>query len=176
MAHIKLNEIEEMSPEIQEHLSGLIAKGLEVGDIVRLLSTHEQIFFATDNMGKKYLLEKTELPYSIKQRIAILVSLENSCKMCVGVHKTLAKALGMKDEEIAELDNGIENISCSTEEKELIKFVIRASKKDNYKIVKEDIDKIKSLGYSDKEVLEAVAVGAYFNYINTISNVFGLGE
>ncbi len=40
---------------------------------------------------------------------------------------------------------------------------------------KQDIDKLKSLEYSDKEILEAVAITGYFNYINTLSNVFGLG-
>jgi len=36
---------------------------------------------------------------------------------------------------------------------------------------------LKNLGFSDdKEILEAVAITGYFNYINTLSNVFGLGQ
>ena len=176
MAHIKLKEVEEMSPKIRENLSNFIEKGVDVGDIIKLLAIHEEVFFATDNMAKKFLLQETELPYSIKQRIAILVSLENGCKMCVGVHKALAKTLGMKDEEIEELSNGIDNLNISDENKKLLKFTVRASKKDNYKIVKEEIDEVKALGFTDKQVLEAVSVSAYFNYINTLSNVFSLGQ
>lgn len=32
----------------------------------------------------------------------------------------------------------------------------------------------KELGYSEKEIFEAVSIVAYFNYINTLSNTFGL--
>ena len=32
------------------------------------------------------------------------------------------------------------------------------------------------MGWSDVQILESVAVTDYFNYINTLSNVFGLGE
>ncbi len=39
-----------------------------------------------------------------------------------------------------------------------------------------DIENIKTLGYSDTQLIEAVAITGYFNYINTLSNVFGLGK
>ena len=42
--------------------------------------------------------------------------------------------------------------------------------------MKEDIELIKELGYSEKEIFEAVCVVGYFNYINTLSNTFGLGN
>lgn len=53
-----------------------------------------------------------------------MVSLENGCKMCVGVHKQLARVLGMNEEQIAEIDGGIDNINCSEEEKILVIFLI----------------------------------------------------
>ena len=176
MAHIELKEVEDMSPAIQKNLSNLIEKGMPIGEIFRLLAVHEEVFFATDNMVKKYLLQENELPYATKQRIAILVSLENGCEMCVGIHENLAKSLGMKESEIKEISNGIDTLSCSDADKTLLRFVVRSSKKDNYKIVKEDIEKVKAVGFSEKEIFEAVTIGAYFNYINTLSNVFGLGE
>ncbi len=44
------------------------------------------------------------------------------------------------------------------------------------KILKEEIDELKALGYTDVQIFEAVAITGYFNYINTLSNVFALGE
>jgi alkylhydroperoxidase family enzyme len=35
---------------------------------------------------------------------------------------------------------------------------------------------VRAEGYSDTQILEAVAIVAYFNYINSLSNVFGLGQ
>jgi uncharacterized peroxidase-related enzyme len=123
-----------------------------------------------------YLLDETTLSYDVKESIALLISKENGCKMCVDVHKSISKMLGLSEERIEAVLEGVASINTSEAEKALLNFCIKASKKDNYKILKEEIDSLKSFGYSDVQILEAVAITGYFNYINTLSNVFGLGE
>ncbi len=176
MAYISLCPYEDMDPKIQEKAKPILEKTGRLGDIFELIALNEDIYFATDNMVQSYLLKETLLPYSTKERIALLISIENGCKMCVDVHKNIAKMLGMSDEQVTEVLEGVESIHCSDEEKKLLNFCIRASQKDNYKMQQCDIDAIKEAGYSEAEILEAVAITAYFNYINTLSNVFGLGK
>ena len=176
MAHIKLPEFEEMSPEIQEKAQPILEKTGQLGDIFKLLALDEKVYFATDGMIQKFLLDETTLSYDTKESIALLISIENGCKMCVDVHKSIAKMLGMSEERIEEVLQGVEAITTDEKEKALLNFCIRASKKDNYKILKEEIDALKEMGYSDVQILEAVSITGYFNYINTLSNVFGLGE
>jgi len=84
--------------------------------------------------------------------------------------------LGLTDERIEEILQGVEAINTDDKEKALLNFCIKASKKDNYKILKEEIDALKDMGYSDVQIIEAVSITGYFNYINTLSNVFALGE
>jgi uncharacterized peroxidase-related enzyme len=176
MAHIKLPTFEEMSPAIQEKARPILERSGDLGEIFRLLAIDENIYNATDMMVQNYLLKETHLPYFIKEAIALLVSQENSCKMCVDVHKKIAKMLGLSEEQISQILAGIDAIEADEKTKALLRFAVRASRKDNYKITKEEIDALKELGWSDKEILEAVAIAGYFNYINTLSNVFGLGE
>ncbi len=176
MAHIDLQEFENMTPAIQEKAKPILDKTGELGDIFKLMALDENIYMATDGMVQGYLLNKTHLSYDIKESIALLISIENGCKMCVDVHKKIAKMLGMSDKRVEELLQGVDAIDTTDSEKELLKFCIKASKKDNYKIQKDEITNLKTLGYSDLQILEAVAITGYFNYINTLSNVFGLGE
>jgi uncharacterized peroxidase-related enzyme len=176
MAYIALPEFEEMSPAIQEKARPIMEKTGQLGEIFKLLALDEKVYEATDMMVQKFLLEETELPYEIKEAIALLISKENSCKMCVGVHKNIAKMLGLSEERIDQILEGIDSIETDEKEKALLRFCVRASKKDNYKMQKEEIDALKALGFSDVQILEAVAITGYFNYINTLSNVFGLGE
>ncbi|MDX2503976.1 MAG: carboxymuconolactone decarboxylase family protein [Gammaproteobacteria bacterium] len=176
MAHVTLSNYDKMSDSVKKKADITMKKTGDLGEIFQLLAIKDDVFFATDNMASLYLLKETLLPYSTKQRIAILVSLENGCKMCVGVHKQLARVLGMSENEIEEVSKGIDALSCSDAEKKLLHFCIRASKKDNYKILKEDIEEVKKTGYSEKDIFEAVSIVAYFNYINTLSNTFGLGS
>ena len=176
MAHIKLPEFDEMSPEIQEKARPIMEKTGQLGEIFKLIAMDEKIYNATDMMVQKYLLDETMLSYDIKEAIALLISKENGCKMCVDVHKGIAKMLGLSEERIEEILQGVDAISTDAKEKALLNFAIKASKKDNYKILKEEIDALKEMGWSDVQILEAVAITGYFNYINTLSNVFALGE
>ena len=176
MAHITLPEFSDMTPKIQKLLQPMQNKKETLDETVRLLALREDIFFATNNMASAYLFKKTELPFSTKERIALLVSMENSCKMCVNAHKTLSKRLGMSEEQIEQVMGGVDEIECDEKEKLLLKFCLRASQKDSYKILKSDIEEVESAGYADTQIFEAVAITAYFNYINTISNVFGLED
>ena len=176
MAYIDLPEFEQMSPSIQEKARPILEKTGTLGEIFKLLALDENIYNATDTMVQNYLLKQTHLPYYIKEAIALLISTENSCKMCVDVHKNIAKMLGLSHEQIEEILQGVDAIHTDQKTKALLEFCIRASKKDNYKMTREDIETLKSFGWSDKEILEAVAITGYFNYINTLSNVFGLGN
>jgi uncharacterized peroxidase-related enzyme len=174
MAHIKLPEFEDMSPAIQEKARPILENTGKLGEIFKLLAIDEKVYMATDGMVQGFLLNETELSYEIKEAIAILVSEENGCKMCVGVHKNIAKMLGVSDEKIEEILAGVESMNNTDNEKSLLNFCIKASKKDNYKILKEEIDTLKEMGWSDVQIIEAVAITGYFNYINTLSNVFDL--
>ena len=174
MAHIDLPEFEEMSTAVQEKAKPILEKTGSLGEIFKLLAIDENIYFATDGMIQKYLLDETSLSYDIKEAIALLISMENGCKMCVDVHKNIAKMLGLTDERIQEILQGVDAINTSEAEKALLNFCIKASKKDNYKISKEEIDALKDFGFTDGQIVEAVAITGYFNYINTLSNVFAL--
>ncbi len=176
MAHIDLPEFEQMSPAIQEKARPILEKTGKLGEIFKLLAIDEKIYMATDGMVQKYLLDETTLSYDIKEAIALLISKENGCKMCVDVHKSIARMLGLSEEQIDEILQGVEAMQADKKEKALLNFCIRAAQKDNYKIMKEDIDALKEMGWSDVQIIEAVAITGYFNYINTLSNVFGLGE
>lgn len=176
MAHIKLPEFEDMTPAIQEKAKPILEKTGNLGEIFKLLAIDEKVYMATDGMVQGFLLDQTTLSYDIKEAIALLISKENGCKMCVGVHKNIAKMLGLSEERIEQILEGVDAIDTDDKEKQLLNFCIRASKKDNYKVQKEEIDALKELGYSDVQIIEAVAITGYFNYINTLSNVFALGE
>ena len=176
MAYIKLCKYEEMTPDIQEKAKPILEKTGQLGEIFELLALDEKIYTATDNMVQNYLLKETLLPYNTKERIALLVSIENNCTMCVDVHKNIAKMLGMSEEQVEETLEGVDAIVCEESEKILLRLCLKAASKENYKTMQEDIDKVKNAGYSELEILEAVAITGYFNYINTLSNVFGLGK
>jgi hypothetical protein len=65
MAHIALQEYEEMAPAIQEKARPILEKTGQLGEIFKLIALDEKIYFATDMMVQKYILDETELSYDI---------------------------------------------------------------------------------------------------------------
>ena len=168
MAYTKLPEFEQMTQTIQEKARPILEETGTLEEKFRLLALNENIYNVIDEMVQNYLLKETHLPYFIKEVIALLISKENSYTMCVDVHRNIAKILGLDQEQIETILQGVDAIQIDEETKALLYFCIQASKKD--------IEAIKTYSWSNNEILEAVAITGFFNYINTLSNVFGLGK
>ena len=176
MAYITLCKYEDMIPEIKEKATPILEKTGKLGEIFELLALDKDLYFATDTMVQNFLLKETKLPYNTKERIALLVSMENNCTMCVDVHKNIAKMLGMSEAQVEDTLGGIDAIDTDEKEKALLRLCLKAASKESYKTTQEDIDDLKTMGWSELEILEAIRIAGYFNYINTLSNVFGLGK
>ncbi len=176
MAYIKALELPEMEESIRKQLEKAQKKMGQVGEIARILALRPDIYNVTTSLFRTLMISKTELDYEIKESIAILVSNANSCDMCVGEHQRIAKMLGMTEEQVDQVLSGIEHMKISDKEKVLYEFCLKCAGKENYKIVQQDVDRLREAGYSDSQILEAVAIVAYFNYINTISNSLGAGK
>ncbi len=176
MAYIKLPEFHEMEEDVRESLKALEKKMGEVGEISRMLALRPDIFRATTVIFRTLMVNKTELDKTVKETIAILISKENGCKICVGEHERIAKMLGMPEEHINAVIEGLEKMTVPEKERILYQFCLRCASKENYKILQSDIDELRAAGYTDSQILEAAAIVGYFNYINTISNSLGAGK
>jgi uncharacterized peroxidase-related enzyme len=176
MAYLNLPPISEVHESVKVQLEAVEKKTGEVGEIPRILSLRPDIFNMSTVMFKTLLVSKTELSKTTKESIAILVSKLNGCDICVGEHERIARMLGMTEKQVNNVLTGIENMDIPEREKALMVFCTKSASKENYKITQKDIDVLRDAGYSDSQILEATAVTAYFNYINTISNSLGAGK
>ena len=176
MAYFDLPGLNEMEESVRSQLELVEKKTGEVGEIARILSIRPDIYHLTTRMYKTLLASKTELEGAIKESIAILVSKLNGCTICVGEHERIARMLGMPEEKIDQVLSGIEHMDLPEKEQALMNFCMKSAGKENYKITQRDVDELRGLGYTDSQILEAVAVTGYFNFINTVANSLGAGK
>ena len=161
-----LEKVEDSTKEIYEKVKEYTGSD-SVSEVIRVLSLRPDLLNMTLSMVGTLLTAETELDNEIKEAIAILTSLENGCKICVGEHARIAKELGMKEEIVDKLAKGIEFIEFPEKEKKLLKFCVKSAK-NAYKVLQEDIDTLIEAGYSGSQILEALCIVGYFNYMNTI--------
>ena len=175
MAYIELPDINDVDENIKKQFEVTKALTGELGETVRILAIRPDILAMTNKMVNILLVPQTELDYETKEVLAIAVSIENGCTICTDEHERIAKMLGIDAQKVEKIKQGIENTDFPEHKKLLLQFCVKSAK-NSYKIMKKDLDMLRSAGYSDSQILEAVAIVGFFNYINTVVNAMGAGK
>ena len=48
--------------------------------------------------------------------------------------------------------------------------------KESYKTTPEDLDTLRAVGFDDRAILQITMLAAWFNYINRVADVLGVGR
>ncbi len=144
----------------------LIIHSLRPHTLVGHMSLYKNTLHHSNNTFPNWFLEL----------LGTYTSYINNCDYCYKHHFTGMKRFLNDDKKAESLKQHIEADSLSDflSKKEFV--LVNYAKKLTFqadKIKKEDIENLKSLGYSDGEILEVNQVVSYFNYANR--TVLGLG-
>lgn len=115
-----------------------------------------------------------ELSRRAKESIFTFVSALNQCPYCVGAHSLLMQLHGATDEQAEAARAG--DISAFTDDEETARFLPLAEKitRHAYKVTDEDIEMLRTAGWSDEKILEAVWIVLFFNLVNRLADSLGL--
>lgn len=116
------------------------------------------------------------LPKWYLEALGVYVSYLNNCDYCVQHHFSGFSRLMDKKEKATQFFKCIKDDSLETYfENHYFQGIIYARKitQDPVSITEQDIDDLRSVGFSEGEILEINQVTSYFNYVNRM--VVGLG-
>lgn len=99
----------------------------------------------------------------LKWKVAYKVSDLNKCEFCVGVASMQLKQLGLKDEEIKNIDK------ADNEKEQLALKYAQNVTQEAYKVDPDLFKQMKAV-FSDEEIVEITAVIGLFNYINRFND------
>jgi uncharacterized peroxidase-related enzyme len=105
------------------------------------------------------------LPRKMKESIAVLVSLDNSCSYCIAAHGGTLQSIGISSEEIKTIETDLENADFTHKEKALIRFARKANTAP-LKITDEEFATVRNAGATDAEIVEALGVMEVFTAFN----------
>jgi uncharacterized peroxidase-related enzyme len=122
----------------------------------------------------RLMIDDHKLGRGTKELIAAYVSKINSCAYCVDAHSAMAMAQGFTEEQVKSI---LEDVSGSplldAKTKKLLQYAEKATR-HAYKINEEDIQKLKKVGCSDEEILEAMLVTGLFNFMDRVADALGV--
>ena len=134
MAYVSLPTLDQMAPPVREQLEAARAKTGDPGEIAYLVAIRPDIFNMTMVMVRTLLLTQTQLPFHVKESIALLVSVQNRCDMCIGEHVRIARLLGMSEEQVEAAIAGLDAMDVPDNERALLSFCVKAASKESYRI------------------------------------------
>lgn len=164
MERIKLLNKDSAPEKAQDILNEIEQNTGKIINIFKIMANSPAVlktYFAIDNALK----EKTLDP-AIAERISLIVSAVDDCEYCTTAHSYLAKNVLSEDE----ISNARQGKSSNEKAQAAMDFATAVVKKAG-KVSDEELQKVKSAGFSDGEVLEIITIVALNFFTNSINNV-----
>ena len=80
------------------------------------------------------------------------------------------------DRELIEaLETDYTTAPISEQERVMVDYVVKLTK-DATKVWKDDIERLRSVGFEDRGILQITLIAAWFNYINRVADSLGVGR
>ncbi|MFC1644799.1 carboxymuconolactone decarboxylase family protein [Patescibacteria group bacterium] len=170
MTRLKLQDEKSDNPEIKRIFDEIkVTMGGEVPVVFRALGLQPHILQTVWNKMKRISMEGN-LPYQLKESIAIAVSNENGCHYCVKFHTKTLLGEGFSEEEIGQL---MEAESKDEKTDFVLKFCVKASRTPE-EVSDADFETLRKFEYSDEDILEILTVMEMYTGLNKILVILDL--
>lgn len=172
MAWIDEVEQENADGQLAELYTELVAKRGKVSNILKVHSLNAAALGNHLDLYMTLMFGQSGLSRAEREAIAVVVSANNDCEYCAEHHAEALRRY-VKDEEI--LGMLITADGLETLEPRLSNIVRHAEKLTTAPgaMTESDLDELRVVGLSDKDILDLSLITAYFNFVNRIA--LGLG-
>jgi hypothetical protein len=106
----------------------------------------------------QYYSQHPNLGFGLLSSIRYLVARQYNFAFCTGFNKNFLMMQGMSEEDIEKIVEDPLQAPLEDKEQEMLAFVMKAIKTPDA-VVKEDVDRLHDLGWTDNDVLDALAHG-----------------
>ncbi len=173
MAYIEIISESDATGRLAELYKRLGNPDGTVDSVLKVHSLNPESLEAHGALYVQSLHRTSPLSRAERELIGVIVSMVNGCEYCLKHHSAGLRRLLPDDRtHIVDEVNARNLASLTDREQALIGYAQRLTS-DPASIRAEDIDAMRAHGLSDREILDAAQVAAYFAYANRI--VLGLG-
>ncbi len=109
----------------------------------------------------------TSLSAQVREQIALAVAETNGCEYCLSAHSAIGRKVGL---ERADIDAARRGFASNAKVSAAVKFAKAVSEKRG-RVSDAELAELRFAGYSDKEVVEIVAVVVLNVFTNFLNNV-----
>jgi uncharacterized peroxidase-related enzyme len=118
-----------------------------------------------------------ELPLDRRQHemIATIVSLTNRCHYCSESHAEFLHRVTQDDGLVEALRRDLSKAPISERDRAMLEYAVKLTK-DATRIAPQDHERLRSVGFDDRAILQITLIAAWFNNINRVADALGIGR
>lgn len=107
-----------------------------------------------------------------KEMMGLVVSSTNCCNYCLTTHGDALRGLTKNTAWVDKLTYNYRSAELTEKQRALCDYAYRATK-NVAELTTEEVDRLRSVGFNDHEILEAAFVVGFFNYTNRWVSTIG---
>lgn len=172
MPRIRVIEESEATGNIKATYEGFQRQLGFVPNVTKLFSLWPEIFRLNQQLLETVMLAKTELPNPVKEMIALVVSKTNACNYCVTHHSNFLLRYGIGGNVVGQLNDDFRQAPLDEQTRKLLEYAEKITR-HAYKVTDENVNELRHVGWTDRQILEATVVAAQFNFVNRIVDALG---
>ncbi|MCK9219838.1 MAG: hypothetical protein PHF97_05455 [Bacteroidales bacterium] len=170
MALLNLIEKDQATGRVAEIYETMIKNMGFIPNAFKVFSPSAHVLDTQFNNLGYYMRHKT-LGGKLLAFIRMLVSENEKCKYCVGMNAGILFQYGVLPDIIEQIKQDPSKAPLEEKELAMLLFVLRVVK-DSNSIKQKDVDKLRNLGWTDTEILEATYHGTTQVGVDKIFNAF----
>ncbi|MFZ4398791.1 MAG: carboxymuconolactone decarboxylase family protein [Bacteroidales bacterium] len=172
MSLIKLVEPEEATGKVAEIYQNMMNTMGFIPNAFKLYSPSEHAL-SQQVANLNFYFRHPKLGGKLLAFIRLLVSDQEKCEYCVGMNTQILFQYGVFPDMVNEIMKDHNQVPLEENEKAMLFFVLKVVKNSN-SIIQEDVEKLRQLGWTDSEILEATYHGATQVAADMMLNAFKL--
>ena len=171
MPLINIVKPEDATGELAEIYSQIKAFRGRVGNSAQIFSSSPELLKQQMSFIGHYL-NHANLSMALLACIRILISDKNNCSYCVDFNSSLLmNLLNWTPKEVETLRANPNEANLSDKEKAMLLFVLKAVRTP-HDVNAQDVQKLRDIGYSDSDILDATNHGARMSAVDIIFDAF----
>jgi uncharacterized peroxidase-related enzyme len=172
MAWIKIIQESEATDELKKTFKEIKEKRGKISNIMKIQSLNPNAMKNHMDLYVTLMFGKSGLSREEREFIAVIVSVINNCDYCIKHHTESLNQYWKDRKKIEKFIDDFNSIELSTKFQYILDYVFKLTNNPSF-INKTDIQSLRNLGLSDKDILDMNLITSYFNFVNRIA--LGLG-
>lgn len=108
-----------------------------------------------------------------REMIAVVVSAANNCEYCIAHHSAALRRYLDNDRLPDQLVKDIGSARLEAKDRAMLEYASKLTKEPG-SVSKDDLERLREVGFVDEEILHIALVTSYFNFVNRLASGLGV--